>query len=138
MLIDQVEKLFVHVGSLLFVAAPDRLRRTMMQVVSEQRLPYPAQRFLHRGDLNHDIGAVAVFLDHLLKPANLAFDSSQAFQIRGLDLCIDTCGFTACSGLLHQISAYTPRPYLSTGALKPAVSAKFCSAMAFVQTFSSA
>jgi hypothetical protein len=138
MLVNQIEKFFVHCGSLLFIPVPNRLGCAMMQVIPEQRLPYPAQRFLHGGDLNHNVGAVAVFFDHLLKPSNLPFDSSQALQIGDFDLCIDTCRFTTRFGMVHQISAYTPYPYLSTGALNPAVSAKFCSAIAFIQTFSSA
>jgi len=79
MFVDQIEKLFVHLRRLLFIAIPNRLGRTMMQMISQQRLPYPAQRLLHGGDLNHDVSAVPLLLDHLLEPANLPFNSPKTF-----------------------------------------------------------
>ncbi len=81
MLINQVEKLFVHGRCLLLVTVPNRSGRAVVQVVAQQCLSYPPQRFLNRGDLNHDIRAVPLLLDHFLEPANLAFNSPQPLQI---------------------------------------------------------
>lgn len=75
MLVNQIEELLVHGRRLLLIAVPNGAGRAVVQVIPQQRFPYSAQRFLNGGDLNHDIRAVSLLLDHLLEPANLAFDS---------------------------------------------------------------
>jgi hypothetical protein len=93
--VNQVEKLLVHGRGLFLIAIPNRLGRAVMQVISQQRLPYPAQCFLNGGDLNDDVGAVTLLLHHLLEPANLAFNPSQPLQVRAFDLRVDANRFTA-------------------------------------------
>ena len=79
MLIDQVEQLVVHNSRLFWRAARDCLGRAMREVISHQRPPDRPQSFLCRRDLNHDVGAIAVFFDHLLNAADLPFDASKPF-----------------------------------------------------------
>ena len=40
---------------------------------------HPAQRGAHRGDLRHDVDAIALVLDHAGEPAHLAFDAVESF-----------------------------------------------------------
>lgn len=101
--VDQVQEFFVHVRRPLLTAATNRFRRAMMQMIPQQRLPYSAQCLLHGRDLNHDIGAIPVLLDHFLEPANLAFDSAKPFQIGDLDCRIDTGRFS-----FHSFIIYPP------------------------------
>jgi len=85
----------------------------MFQMISHQGLADGAKRLLHGRKLNENVGAVAVFFDHALKAANLAFDAAEAMKIRELDIGIDACRFLGASlritsarrnsGLFHLI-----------------------------------
>jgi hypothetical protein len=58
-------------------------------MVPHQLATHCTQRLLRGGNLNHDVRAVAVFLDHLLKPPNLAFQSPEAAEVTGLVFRVD-------------------------------------------------
>jgi len=55
----------------------DGLGGAVLQVVPEQKTGRGAQRLLHRGDLDDDVGAVALVLDHFFDPADLSFGLPQ-------------------------------------------------------------
>src|SRR5437762_177563 len=58
----------------------------MADVILQNLFLDPAQRGAHRADLRHDVDAVAILVDHLRKPAHLAFDPVQPFLAGCLDL----------------------------------------------------
>ena len=64
------------------VAGGDRVLDAMGDVVAQDLLLDAAQRGAHRGDLRHDVDAVAVLLDHAGEAAHLAFDAAQPLQAR--------------------------------------------------------
>ena len=57
---------------------------------------------MHRGDLDHDVSAIAIPLDHLLQSSDLALDSAQPLQIRRLD-----ARFDGDSLALHRVRLAT-------------------------------
>src|SRR5262245_4222098 len=66
-------------------------------MISHQRASDGAQGFLHRRDLNHDVCTVALLLDHLLQPPDLALDPAQPCQVRGLDCRVHCYSLALCS-----------------------------------------
>ena len=66
-------------------AAADGRRRAVLQVVAEELAGHAPERFLHRGQLHEDVGAVAVLVDHPLQPAHLPLDAAQAHEVALLD-----------------------------------------------------
>src|ERR1700716_1429345 len=68
------------------VAACDRVFDAMRHVIAQHLLLDTPERSPDRGDLRHYIDAIAVVLDHLGKPAHLAFDAAQAFLTGCLDV----------------------------------------------------
>jgi len=61
-------------------------------MIPHQLPPNASQRLLHRRDLGKDIGAVPVFVDHFLKPANLALNPSQPFDVSRFHFGVDARG----------------------------------------------
>ena len=62
------------------VAARDRVRDAMGDVVAQDFLLDPAQRRAHRGDLRHDVDAIALVLDHAGEAAHLALDAVEPLR----------------------------------------------------------
>ena len=52
----------------------------MLQVVTQELAACSTQRLLYGGDLEQNVGAVALRLDHVLQAANLALDACEALQ----------------------------------------------------------
>ncbi len=61
----------------------------MAKMIEKKRFAYAAEGFAYGGDLDEDIGAVALLFDHLLEAADLTFDSLQAREIGASDIRID-------------------------------------------------
>jgi len=81
-----------------YVDAPARRdggRCAMLQMVAHQLAPNRPQRFVHRRDLRHDVGTVAIVVDHLLESADLALDAPQPAHVPRLDVGIDRDGVTS-------------------------------------------
>lgn len=76
MLIDQFEQLVVHCSRLFWRAFRERLGSAMREVIAHERPAHGPERLLHGGNLNHNVGAVPVVLDHFLNTANLTFDAA--------------------------------------------------------------
>src|SRR6266487_2502164 len=66
-------------------------------MIAHQGASDGAQGFLHRRDLNHDVCTVALLLDHLLQPPDLALDAAQPCQVRCLDGRVNCYGLALCS-----------------------------------------
>ncbi len=86
--VHEIEQLVIH-GAGAVAAIADRHGGAVLQVIAHQQTADAAQRFLHRGDLYQDVGAVALLLDHRFEAAYLAGDAAQptdggAFQL-GVD-----------------------------------------------------
>jgi hypothetical protein len=73
-------------------------------MIPHQLTPHCPERFVHRGDLHHDLGTVAIVLDHLLGPAHLPLDAPEALEVAILYLGINPGRFAAGS-LCHFASA---------------------------------
>ena len=98
----------------------------MPEVIPQQGLADTPQRLLDRGDLSKNIGTVAILFDHLLKTANLTFDSAEPLQVGRLDAGVDryrlspavhlasACRITGRFRLflLHDFTLDTPSPYV--------------------------
>lgn len=81
MSVDQFEQLFVHGFGLLLLATSQSLGGAMVQMILHQVTRDSSQCFLYGSDLSDDVGAVAVFFDHFLQTADLAFDAAEALAI---------------------------------------------------------
>lgn len=79
--VNQSNQFVVHRGRSLGIAAADGLGGTVLEMILHQISGHAAQGFLHGGDLDDDVRAVAVILDHFLQAANLAFNSAEAFGV---------------------------------------------------------
>jgi hypothetical protein len=97
--VDEVEEFGVH--GLLFIgrAGADGLGGAVGEVIAHQSSGYGAERLLHGGELGDDVGAVAVFFDHAMQAADLAFDEAEATEIGGFDLRVD--GYSLASGFVE-------------------------------------
>ncbi len=78
--IQQLHQFVVH-GLRLFGTGHDRSCGAVLQVIAHQFAANRPQGLVHRGDLRHDVGAVAVVVDHFLEPAHLALDTTEALAI---------------------------------------------------------
>src|SRR5215469_18441956 len=56
------------------------------------------ERFLHRSNLDDNVGAIALLFDHTLEPTNLTFNPPQSLQICGLKFWVDSGGFATIDG----------------------------------------
>ena len=63
-----------------------------MEMIAHQVASDAAKRLLDAGDLGDDVGAVAIFFDHFLETANLAFNAAESLEIGVLQLRIDGDG----------------------------------------------
>ena len=104
MSVHEIHNLIVH-GIRFDSASPDRPRRTVLQVVPHQLAAHAAERFVNRGDLGEDVGAVSILLHHFLKTANLPLDAAQTIQVSRLDFRIDADCFGALRSRAHLISS---------------------------------
>ena len=87
--INQPQQLVIHSINFFFFGRPQSLARAVVQVVFHQVPGHAAQRFLCRGDLPDDVGAVAIFLDHLLKAADLPLNPAQPLPVAFLQDRVD-------------------------------------------------
>jgi len=90
--VHEIHNLIVH-GIRPGSASADRPGRAVLQVVPHQLTADSAERFVDRGDLGQNVGAVSVLFDHLLKTAQLTLDAAQALQVSRLTFRIDSDGF---------------------------------------------
>ena len=58
----------------------------MLEVILHHLTSDRAECLMYRGDLCHDVGAIPVFLNHLLQTAHLPFDPPEALRIAHLDV----------------------------------------------------
>ena len=93
--VNRFEQFVEHCFRFCFLAAAQRFSGAVTQVIAHQVAGDTAERFLDAGDLRDDVGTVAIFFDHFLEAANLAFDAAEAFEIRILKLRIDTDSFAS-------------------------------------------
>src|SRR5256885_6949326 len=80
-------------------------------MIAQELAAHAAERLLHGRDLHEDVRAVALLLDHLLQPAHLSFDATEALLISFLDLRIDRHRFprTAAAGRCYVFAHDAPR-----------------------------
>jgi len=104
--VDQLQQLVVLGFRFDFCTFPYRLRDAMAEVIPHQTLTHGAKSFLDRGKLDENVGAIAVFLDHALQAADLAFNAPQPVKIRPFDF-----GINAGSLLWSQLRFATARRY---------------------------
>ena len=62
----------------------------MAKMIAKQLPSDSAERLLHRRNLSQNVGAVAVFADHALQPANLALNAAQPFLVAGFNLGVNS------------------------------------------------
>lgn len=62
-----------------FVSAGDRMLDAMSDVIPQDLLLNPSECGTNRRDLRYNIDAIAVFLHHFRKTADLALDPAEAF-----------------------------------------------------------
>jgi hypothetical protein len=67
-------------------------------MVAHERAGDGAESLLDGGDLRDDVGAVAVVFDHAVEAANLAFDKTEAAEVRGFDPGVDANCFAFGAG----------------------------------------
>ncbi len=79
--VDHFQEFVVHGFGFFFFVAAEGFCRAMVQVIAHQVSGYATEGFLDAGDLDDDVGAVAVVFDHFLKAADLAFDAAKAVAI---------------------------------------------------------
>ncbi len=53
----------------------------MFQVALHDLFAEAAEGLLHAGDLNENFGTVAIFFDHFMQAADLAFDPFEALEV---------------------------------------------------------
>jgi L-alanine-DL-glutamate epimerase-like enolase superfamily enzyme len=56
------------------------MRDAMRDVAAQDFLFHPAQCGAHRGDLRHDVDAIALVRDHAGQAAHLALDAAESFE----------------------------------------------------------
>src|ERR1043166_7681961 len=86
--VDQFQQL-VHACIPLGTSGAQRARDAMLEMILHQLPCLRSQRLVYRSELNHDLGAVTIRLDHLLQTAHLALDAPQSLEIALLDLGVD-------------------------------------------------
>src|SRR5262245_40125874 len=88
----------------------------MLEVVPHQLAAHGSQRFLDGGDLDEDVRAITVLLDHLLQASHLALDAAQTLEVAVLDAGIDShrLAFSHGIGLLQATRARRRRRLLTT------------------------
>lgn len=89
----------------------------MAQMVLQKSARDFAQGFVHGGDLNEDVCTIAIFFNHSLKSANLAFDAAEAIEIGSFDLGVHGDGvFTGADssvlGFVHHEINIPPGGYM--------------------------
>lgn len=102
--VNESQKLVVHRFRLRFCAFANGFGRAVAKMVAHQRASNGAKRFLNRGDLDQDVGAVTIFRYHPFDAADLALDAAESPHIGGANLWIDSYGLA-----LKTRHSYTPR-----------------------------
>jgi hypothetical protein len=92
--VDGLEQFVEHGFGFGFLAAAEGFGGAVVEMIAHQISGDAAESFLHAGDLGDDVGAVAIFFDHFLEAADLAFDAAEALEVRGFELGIDADRFT--------------------------------------------
>jgi len=90
----QVYELSVHGFAFGRRTLLNRLSGAVPEVIEKKRFAYASQGFADGRDLDEDVGAVALFLDHFLQATDLTFDSFEALEIGGSNIRIDGYRFT--------------------------------------------
>lgn len=94
MAINQFEKFFILRHCLVIISAANRLCGAVPEMVLHQRSGNAPEGLLNGRDLNDNVCTVAFVFHHLVKPANLAFNASQSFQVRLFDFRFDSNSFS--------------------------------------------
>src|ERR1700728_5396095 len=89
--IDQIEQLVIH-GAGCVAAIADGHGGAVFEVIAHQQAAHATQCLLHGCDLDQDVCAVALLVDHGLQAAHLSRDAVQAAYCGGLELRIDGDG----------------------------------------------
>ncbi len=89
--VHEIEQLVIH-GAGAVAAIADRHGGAVFQVIAHQQTADAAQRFLYRGDLHQNVGAVALVLHHRFEAAHLAGDAAQPADGGGFQLGVDGDG----------------------------------------------
>jgi hypothetical protein len=72
----------------------------MLQMVAHELTADRSQCLVHGRDLRHDVGAIAIVVDHFLQPAHLTFDATQPSHIARFDLRIDGYRMAVLAGVV--------------------------------------
>jgi hypothetical protein len=87
--VDSFEQFVEHGFGFGFLSAAQSFGGAVVEVIAHEISGDAAQSFLDAGDLGDDVGAVAIFFDHFVEAANLAFDAAQALEVSGFQLRVD-------------------------------------------------
>jgi hypothetical protein len=93
--IDQTEQFVVHGVGFFFFGGAQGFGSAMLKMIFHQIAGHSAQRFLYRGDLHDDVGAVAIVAYHFLQAAYLAFNAAETLLIALFERGVDGNGFMA-------------------------------------------
>lgn len=126
--VDQAEQFVVHGSGFAGFAASKCFGGAMVEVIVHQIAGDAPQSFLYGSNLQDDVWAIAVFLHHFLKPADLALDAAQAFGVGFLEVAFDGHGFAGVRrifrrrgrSMLHGVSLAHSNPIPSTPIYTPA------------------
>src|SRR5690625_140772 len=100
---DQLHDLVVHRLRLLLGASANRSRSTVTEMIAQEFPTHCTKRLLDRRDLDHDIGAIPILLDHPLQTTNLALDPTKTVYIRRLQLRIDPDRLSLITGITRGV-----------------------------------
>lgn len=93
MRVDEFKQFVVHGFGARGIAGANGLRSAMAKMVAHEGASDGAESLLYRGNLDEDVGTVAVVGDHAFEAADLSFDATEALAIGGFDFGIDGDGF---------------------------------------------
>src|SRR5579863_867190 len=79
--LEDVEELIELRVTLLAHAALHSPRHAVVDVRLEDGLLNPAQRCLHRTELDEDVGAITLLVHHAQQPRHLTVDAAQTIQL---------------------------------------------------------
>ena len=105
--VNETQKLVVHRFRLRLRAFANGFGCAVAKMVAHQRASNGAKRFLNRGDLDQDVGAVTIFRYHPFDAADLALDTAESPHIGGANLWIDSYGLA-----LEMRHSYTPMGHI--------------------------
>lgn len=100
---DQFEQFFILLCRLLLIAAANCGGGAVLEMIAHEGPAHAAQRFLNGGDLDDDIGTIALFFDHFLETANLSLNATKTLQVGAFDIRID--GYSLARAIFYCASA---------------------------------